>query len=283
MPSQAIPLLITGGTGQIGQSLRRGWPWFMRGGLRPIWQSRVARPGYVEWDILGAECPEMVASGIILGLAGAREGSDLSLNARLARATCRAAAERGARHIFLASSAAVYGPSHTAHSESSPLTPETEYGRAKLAMEQAALDWHSGQTGVGLTLLRIGNVVGFDSLLGGAKAGIPVVLDPVEGQDGGPLRSYIGPNTLGSVLARLAGMVLEGARLPEALNIAVPKPVRMAELLAAAGKDWGYGRPKAGTRAAVVLDTTLLQGMIRLPPFAGRPEAMVAEWRGMQA
>ncbi|MFT7058269.1 MAG: nucleoside-diphosphate-sugar epimerase [Pseudorhodobacter sp.] len=283
MVAQAIPFLISGGTGRVGTVLRKSWPWAMRGGLRPIWQARDAKAGYLAWDILNAPCPDMVAGGVILALAGVTRGGDLAQNTDLALAACHAAASQGARHVFLASSAAVYGASDAPLTEDAATAPAGAYGEAKLAMERAALDWHAkaGPNAPSLTILRIGNIAGLDALLGGAKPGLPVVLDPVAGSDEGPVRSYIGPVTLGAVLARLATVSAAREALPTVLNIATPLPVTMAALLDAAGIDWGFGAPRAAAIARVVLDTSRLQSLSRLPPPAGRPAAMVAEWRGL--
>ena len=199
----------------------------------------------------------------------------------LGLAACHAAAAQGAQHVFLASSAAVYGVSETDFNEDSVCAPVNAYGAAKLKMERAALAWHrsAGAGAPGLTLLRIGNIAGLDALLGGAKPGLAVVLDPVAGQATGPVRSYIGPMTLASVLTRLARLAASGAALPEVLNVAAPAPVGMAELLRATGLAWHFGPPNPAVIARVALDTALLQGLVPLPSTAATPSAMVAEWQ----
>lgn len=194
-------------------------------------------------------------------------------------AACQAAAAQGARHVFLASSAAVYGPSDAALTEQTPPAPLGDYGRAKLAMERAALGW-CGTHGLGLTILRIGNIAGLDALLGGVRPGQQVQLDPVSGQRG-PVRSYIGPRSLGSVLVQLAAMAAAGQPLPQILNIAAAPPVSMGDLLDAAGVDWRYGPPNPSVLAKVELAVDLLEGLAGLPALAGQAETMVAEWRGM--
>ncbi|MFV0490878.1 MAG: NAD-dependent epimerase/dehydratase family protein [Pseudorhodobacter sp.] len=280
MASEAVPFLILGATGQIGRALHAGWPWFMRGGLRPIWQTRRKQPGYLHWDILNGACPEMAASGVVLCLAGGRAAGEA--NRDLALAALKAAGAQGARHVFLMSSAAVYGPAAAPLTEEMQPAPLAEYGRQKLAMEQDALA-HVAQSGQRMTILRLGNVAGMDALLGGAARHHPVTLDPVPGAEGGPLRSYIGPKTLGAVLARLAHLAAEHADLPPILNIATPRPVRMADLLDAAGVSWHYGPENPDVLAKVVLDTARLQRLIPLPPPAGNPASMVAEWHGVGA
>ena len=284
MTAEALPLLILGGTGRIGRALRRQWPEVLPGGLRPVWQARHATPGWLGWDILAEPCPDGAARGVVLCLAGVISGTaeELALNEALALAACGAAAEQGARHVFLASSAAVYGPAPGALREKDMPAPPGPYGEAKLVMERAALGWRQ-QGGLGLTILRIGNIAGLDALLGGLRPGQPVRLDPAAGQVGGPVRSYIGPVTLGRVLARLAGLAAEGAVLPPVLNVAATPAVSMAALLDAAGVDWGFGDENPAVIPRVELDTELLQGLVDLPSGAGQPVVMVAEWRGLKA
>jgi nucleoside-diphosphate-sugar epimerase len=272
----ALPFMVTGATGRIGRALRFGWPFDAGTRLQPVWQARRALPGFTEWDPAAARCPEAIASGVILGLAGGRKAE--AANTDLALATLRAATEQGARHVFLMSSSAVYGVGEGALAENATPAPLAAYGAQKLEMEQAAQDF-AQSAGIGLTLLRLGNVAGFDALLGGARPGRTIILDPVPGQRGGPLRSYIGPLSLGRVLAALADLAAKGTALPPLLNIAAPEPVHMANLLDAAGLDWGYRPANPDVLARVVLDTTRLQALLSDLPISSNPADMVAEWR----
>jgi DNA-binding MarR family transcriptional regulator len=132
----------------------------------------------------------------------------------------------------------------------------------------------SGLEGRGLGLLRIGNVVGADALLGPRTDGGPVVLDPVPGRDGGPLRSWIGPVTLARVLAALCRMACED-RLPSLLNLATAPPLPMADLLDAAGRAWRYGPPNPAVVPAAVLSAERLAALYPLPE--ARAGGLVAE------
>lgn len=218
----------------------------------------------------------MLASGIILGLAGGRkaEGADTDL----ALATLTAARDQGARHVFLMSSAAVYGAGEGDLPETAAPAPLAPYGAQKLAMEQAAQDF-ARRADVGLTLLRLGNVAGFDALLGGAEPGRTIVLDPVPGQPGGPVRTYIGALSLGRVLGALAELAEKGGALPKVLNIGAPRPVNMADLLDAAGLEWRYGPANPDVLARAVLDTACLQALLPELVISSDPADMVAEWR----
>ncbi len=276
MPARAVPLLVLGGTGRLGSALRDFWPFALRGGLRPIWQARDGRDMYLHWDILHHPAPPW-AYGVVLCLAGGR--GDPDPNTALAIRTLEAAAAQGATHVFIASSAAVYGPGCALTEDATP-APVADYGRAKAAMETAALNWHARHGGPGLTLLRIGNVAGADALLGRPHKGT-VTLDPTP--DGtGPRRSYIGPVTLSAVLSRLATLAVEGTALPQILNIATPLPVAMSALLDAAALPWRFGPANPAVISEVSLDTARLQSLIRLPPTSGHPRSLVAEWRQWQ-
>ncbi len=274
-----LPLLVTGATGRIGGALRAVWPETAAAAmLQPHWQARGPRPGFAAWDIVSDPCPAGLAAGIVLGLAGGRRaGAD---ETPLALATLRAARDQGARHVFLMSSAAVYGAADAPLTETSPLAPLGAYGEQKRAMELAAQDF-AAQAGLRLTLLRLGNVAGFDALLGGARPGVPLLLDPVSGAMGGPLRSYIGPVSLGHVLAGLARLAAKGVALPDVLNIAAAPALRMAALLGAAGIDWHYGPENPDVLPQVVLECTRLTALLPLPDASAA--AMVAEWRGLPA
>lgn len=274
-----LPLLVLGATGRIGGAMRALDP---VAGLLPVWQSRAVKPGFLAWDILAEPCPNGAATGVVLCLAGVIRGSDsaLALNEALALAACRAATVQGARHVFLVSSAAVYAPSDGALHEDLPLFPPAPYGKAKAAMERAALAMMP-LDGPGLTILRIGNIAGFDALLGGMRADVQPRLDPVEGQDKGPVRSYIGPVTLARLLMQLAELAAWGIRLPRILNIAAA-PVAMGDLLDAAAADWAFGPDNLNVIPRVELDITRLKNIVDLPSDAGQAAVMVGEWQGLK-
>jgi nucleoside-diphosphate-sugar epimerase len=271
-----LPLLVMGGTGRIAGMLRAAWADAPPPGLLPLWQARSPRPGFLHWDILSCACPEGVAAGVILCLAGGRADTPETATA-LALAALRAARDQSGRHVFIASSAAVYGPGVGLAEDTDP-RPANPYGLAKVAMERAALEFVTPRGTPGLTLLRIGNVAGCDALLGGHHKG-PVILDPVPGREGGPVRSYIGPASLARVIAALCAQAAAGARLPRILNIAAPRPVAMADLLVAAGMDWAYGPPNPQVIPSVTYDTATLQALVPLSATASDPTTMVAEWR----
>lgn len=288
-------ICVMGAAGRLGRILNAVW----RGRDAPgpvLWQGRGPGlpPGWLGWDVLREDWPAghpaaaALRGGIFLCLSGVTRGDAAAMaqNVTLALAACDAARRCGARHVFLCSSAAVYGagtPAGGAFSETDALAPTSDYGRAKVEMERLAFSLPAG-AGAGLpgiTALRIGNVLGADSLIGGMVPNRPVILDPVAGQAGGPVRSYIGPATLAHVLRALCDRVQAGAEMPKLLNIAAPGGVAMGDLLDAAGQDWRFGPENPQVLPRVVLQTTALQACVPLPATAASPAAMVAEWRGL--
>lgn len=261
-------LLVTGAAGRLGHLLRLHWPDGVAG-LVPLWTARRAGPGVLPWHIGQQDAPPLPPGSIVLHLAAELRGEPghLARNAPITAEVCAAARQAAGRHVFVASSAAVYRPGPDDLCESTPPDPVNPYGAAKLAAEQAALREMSDPDAPGLTILRIGNVAGADALLG--RTG-PATLDPVAGQIGGPLRSYIGPGRLARVLEALITQAAAGQPLPQILNIAEPGVVAMADLLTAAGRVWQFGPPQPGTVPRVGLDTTRLQQLAPLPPVTAR-------------
>lgn len=275
-------ILVMGASGQLGRALKRGWA----GGPlwdRAVWQYRdgVAAPNHVLWSPLQADAPRLAGLDAVIVLSGATlsNGADMALNRDLALAGLRAAQVSGARHVFLASSQAVYAPGCGPLSEDAPTSDATGYGAAKLRMERAAADWldEQGPTAPGITCLRIGNVVGTDMLGKAARAGGDLTLDRfADGQ--GPVRSYIGPGGFARVIASLVKAVDRGERLPFLLNLAAPAPVRMQDLLTAWGRDWTWRPAPAGARQSVLLNVGTLARWHAFEPRDCDPAEMVREW-----
>lgn len=289
-------VLVLGSGGRIGQFLVRSWASRPPANLLPLWharQARAATPEHLAWDMLAQPLPgawqsqgrERNGPGtVVLCLAGVVAGDHAALaqNSALALAALEAGQAMGARHVFLCSSAAVYGHASGPQPETAAPRPCSAYGAAKLEMERAALDWHARQAQPpGLTLIRIGNVAGADALLGCAvlRPG-PVALDRFANGHG-PSRSYIGPGRLAAVLARLLALAVSdrAQRLPRMLNIAEPGPVAMQALLQAAALPWHWRAAPATALQAQALDLARLARLMPLP--VADPARMVAEWRAL--
>lgn len=278
-----MQVLITGSAGKLGHLLRAAWDGGVPG-LDMIWSSRQAdRPADVTWDICAGPIPKIAKGAVILHLAGVLRGdhNGLAVNALMAVAVCEAARAAGAAHVFLASSAAVYGANSAENNELRSPTPLSDYGRAKLDMEKAVHCWRrrAGPKPLGITCLRIGNVVGADALFGVASRTSDLVLDPVPEQPKGPIRSYIGPQALAQVLADLIHHVRGGRSLPSILNIASPRAVSMVDLLDAANMPFQLGAPNAQVIPMVRLSTKRLSAFA--PVYHANASEMIADWRGL--
>ncbi len=219
----------------------------------------------------------MAGAGAVICFSGVTDarahttGEVYSRNTDLALAAVSAAHKAGAGRVFLASSAAVYGAQGGVMTETGDCRPVSDYGRAKLEMEHAALT-KARALGHPATVLRIGNVAGADAILGGWHDQMEIDQMP-DGHT--PRRSYIGPQSLTRVLHSLC----QADHLPDTMNLAAPGAIEMGDLLDAAGLAWRPRVAGAGVIEEVTLDTGRLASHSPLPATAGHAEAVAAEWR----
>lgn len=270
MPRSA---LILGASGRIGRMLRHHG----LKGLTPAWQYRTQaeHSGTIVFDPLEKR-PDLGRYDTVLCLAGVISGSQNALrcNSELAEAALNIGATCGAKRIFLASTAAVYGRAPSPLSEKMATEPVSDYGRAKAEMEDMA-QTRAAQLNLPVTILRIGNVAGADALLG-QPADAAMTLDRF-GDGHGPRRSYIGPGDLATVLGSLLGAGAVGDNLPSVLNLALPGAVAMADLLQAAGRSFDWRSAPATALPIVELDTSLLSQLVPLPEASAT--RIVADWQ----
>ncbi|KAF0676970.1 UDP-glucose 4-epimerase [Profundibacterium mesophilum KAUST100406-0324] len=259
-------VIFLGATGRVGRMVGAAWP---AGG--PPLDPR-ARGQWEEGQAGPDEC--------VLCLAGVtpRSGAPLEDNTRIALAALRMARRRGARHLFVASSSAVLGDTGTkAASESFGARPAGAYGREKLSMEEALLA-DAATDGTSVTVLRIGNVAGagepFDTIGAGGAPRLDRFADGA-----GPSRSYIGPVSLARVLSRLCQMALEGARLPDRLNVAAPGATAMADIFAALGQPPEWRPAPSGAIQRVHMDCSALMALCPLPRDAHHADRLLDEIR----
>jgi UDP-glucose 4-epimerase len=252
--------LILGSTGHLGTALAKVWPQTPGTGTG-LWHHRPNSPSLHEpsfvWDMLGTPPPALPEgiSGIIC-LAGVM-GSDpksLALNTDLALAAYDLAQKSGVSRVLIASSQAVYGNAPCRFKETDFCNPANAYGVAKLEMENALKD------APGITFMRLGNVVGTDTLFKLA-AQRNITLDRLpNGQS--PRRSYIGPSTLARVLTALLDPKIT---VPHVLNIANPQTVEMSALMKAGHVDFTWKEAPANALAVSELDVSELMKIIALP------------------
>ncbi|MEP1962513.1 NAD-dependent epimerase/dehydratase family protein [Tateyamaria sp.] len=252
-------VVVLGGGGRLGKLLAPVFP-------RPAtWLTRQ------DVDICNSDALRKALTGTqaVFCMAGVTPGGNAPMEANidLARRTLDAAQDVDAGHVFLFSSAAVYGRVSGALSEDGPTAPQAPYGVAKLAMEQMAADHEHPNT-----VLRLGNVAGADAILGGWKPGfaLDVLADGTT-----PQRSYIGPACLGRVLSQLC----MASDLPPLMNVAAPGAVEMGELLDAAHRHWQPKVAGEGTIGQVALDTRVLERFITFDTSDSTAQGIVADWR----
>lgn len=234
-------LLVLGSTGRVGRALRAAWP----ADVAVLWQTRhhSRDAACVTWDVLNTPAPALPTLRAVVVLAGVTSGPDMALNTDIAVA----AAALGVP-VLLASTQAVYGRPASCATEMTPPAPTTDYGRAKLAMEQAVA--HHPH----VTCLRLANVLGCDGLADAMKRG-PVALDQfADGQ--GPRRMMITPAALAHTICALLASVRP---LPPVLNVAQPDLVAMQAVLTAAGASWHWRPAPVDALAQLEMDVRLLQ------------------------
>ena len=278
--------VVLGATGRIGRLLQLCPPEGMA--LRLQARRAQAGPGdrAADWHVLDPLAdPDALArlaagAGSILCLAGPVPGrgpgngaGEMQDHIRLGEAAVRAGAAAGAR-VLLASSAAVYGAGSGLLDEDAPLHPASAYGAAKAGMEARAAGL-GADLGVPVCSLRIGNIAGFDAILGGWRPGF--TLDRFA--DGAtPRRSYTGVQCL----AQMLGALLRAPDLPPVLNVAQPGTVEMGALLQAAGLPFATRPAPAAAIPKVALDTARLQALLPFALAPADPAAMAAEWAALE-
>lgn len=279
-------VLLVGASGRVGRMVLSRWASSKSyPEIVPQYRSACAGSGII-WDPLKGPdelCDAIVKDGafdVMIVLAGIipNQGQPLELNTLLAEACLNAAKTAGIRRVLLASSSAVYGLGNgTPFSEVSPCSPVNNYGRSKWNMEKASERWRD--LGIDLCALRIGNVAGADSLLvnlANASPEASIELDIFEDSHG-PLRSYIGPRTLASVLQSIS--LYEG-HLPAALNVAAPTPIYMETLVDALKHPWVCRRVEAQPNQIITLNCDLVSTIHTFQESDSLPEEMIRQWKG---
>ncbi len=278
-----MTLLVTGSSGRVGRALHAAWASDAGPPMRVLWHGRTKAQNIdIAWHIGADSAPELPQGLIILHLAGVVRGSvaQLAENRLATTAVCKLALDRTARHVFVMSSVAVYRPTSGLITELDAPDPQSDYGLAKHQAEIAASSVLNGPNAPGLSLLRLANLAGADALLQSSDPGHSVALDPIAGQTSGPVRSYIGPRALASVLTSLIQMADQGVALPRLLNIAQPPAVAMGDLLAARGQPWHFGPSRPAAVARVAVSTDRLNALLPVPPAT--PASLIADLDGLR-
>jgi len=168
----------------------------------------------------------------MIGETGQDEEHLQALNVDFVRKLLIRAGCAGVAHVLLASSAAVYGAGkQVPFEEDAPLAPVNAYGRSKTDMEDIAHDLVARGSAPPVTILRIGNVAGSDTLTSVARSaaakGKPLTLHRFK-SGRTALRSYVGPDNLFRFISVLAS---NPPKTIQTFNICSPLPVRLDHLV----------------------------------------------------
>lgn len=254
-------VLLLGANGKLGQMLQRAWG----GSLDVVAITRA------DWQV-GAAIPALPRVDAVVAAWGVTPGPgrDLAQNVVLARAAMELGLALGAARVLHFSSVAVYAPDDDLTEAQMP-DPQNAYGVAKRDAEAVVRDWRvSHPEGPEACHLRIGNVVGADSLFAAIASGA-VELDRFE--DGStPRRSYVAPGDLAQVCA---AVIAQGG--PEVLNVASDPPHEMGALARAAGITPDFRPAGPGAMPSVTMNTDLLQQICPLPRRDA--PALIADWQ----
>jgi UDP-glucose 4-epimerase len=293
-------IAVAGAGGRVGRLLI---PAFAARGSSVVVQSSGELPGAASFDPLAddgeafarwlrRERADLVV--LLWGVTAAGADRPLHLNRHMALTGYRAARRAGVGHVVAISSAAVYAPEpgHPPFVEKDAggrgLSP---YGAAKLEMEQALLEAQAEARGdAQLTILRLANVVGADALAGSIRSASedrPLRLDRFP-DSRTPMRSYLGPMTLATVLTELADA--RSPSEPRILNVAESEsPLEMAAILdalARAGRPipWKEQPAPTGAVAELAINPSALRRLLpgATAAFGKDADALVADWLALE-
>lgn len=260
--------LLMGASGKVGGLLRKAWSLhnpehlslisqFRKSGKYGsrslIWnpdQTSTTFPVNENLDICNDRTAMIVFSGVT-----PRTEANLSDNTQIAINCLNAAKELGIRRVLIASSSAVYGEGQGEPiRENHPLNASSRYGVAKIRMEEAVYE-HAKD--IEICCLRIGNVLGADALMLNAKKvdrSMHLEIDRFPSGKG-PVRSYIDPVKLVSVISTLATYK---EKLPQVLNVACPTETSMSEIANIAKIEWKWRPAIKGAYERIILDCSAL-------------------------
>lgn len=280
-----MKVLLVGASGRVGTLLMSYWnrniPEYFEIVVQHRNSIRAINHPHIHWDLLkmsDAADKQLLALGKIdalVSFAGAvpNRTDKLEHNAHLADAILNTSRRLNIQKVIVASSSAVYGwvSDGKPFKESDKMDPLNGYGISKVEMERICEPYRSDIRDV--CCLRIGNVAGADSLLLNSRfatAGKPLIIDQYDNKHG-PLRSYIGIQTLARILEYL---ICTDEKLPSALNVSAPTPVYMEILATAAACPWHWS-PAKNPYSNITLNCGLLESLFSFLPDDSDPKVML--------
>ena len=195
----------------------------------------------------------------VICLAGISSGtkSELFLNTQLAEASLKLSEDIGAKRLFYASSAAIYGYGNSL-TEQDTTNPVSNYGQSKLEAERFLEESNSC---VSIISMRMGNALFADSITG------QLTPPPFENlinldffPDGRTLcRSYIDPISLSRIINSLSDLSLKGFNI---LNIASIEEIEADQLLNKLKVPWIKNNRAKWDGQKITISTRLLHELL---------------------
>jgi len=277
-------VLVLGASGKIGRLLTRFWSLEPPANWIPIGQVKCnAQGNEICWepDADYSLLPKVDAVISFWG-SGPRSQRPYAENIKQGVSTLEIARYVGANRVLLASSAAVYNQSTCVrHNETSnEINPEGAYGRSKVEMENAAREWlRKNPTAPHLVSMRIGNVVGADSLFAALEHSQSITLDRFA-SGLGPRRSYVTPGDLARVIEAILDCPAE--ELPRVVNVAGHRPLAMYDLVSAVGGDVTWRDAPENAVEIAELDTERLERLTGVLHESTDAAKAVAGWQKLR-
>ena len=271
-------ILVTGAGGRLAQRLVQAW----RADPADASIVTVSREhaGDIRWSP-GDTMDVLPHCDTIIALWGVTSGNAATLeaNSRLAETAHDLAIRLGARRVLHMSSAGVYGPGQDMTESATLPKPVTQYGQSKLRMEQRVAQL-ADRGAMAHCCLRLANVVGADSLAPALNGDRPACLDRFSNGQG-PARSYIAPTMLMRVLDGLSALPPD--KLPSVVNVAAQRPVAMADLLSAAGRQISWREAPQEAVQTVTLDVSRLASILPEVVLETDAKAMIDDFKRTNA
>lgn len=277
-------VLVLGAGGRVGRLLAAFWHARPPVAVKPIFQTSGVIPkemgtSFVHWRADG-DVSDLPRARTVVMLWGVTPGSrqKMDRNIELGLRALEIATRIGAQRLLVASSSAVYtGAGSGPHAEGDALpAPGNTYSAAKLEMERAIRERQKAGHGPAVSILRLANVIGADSLFGNLQPGGEVILDRFA-SGGGPLRSYLTVDDLAYVLEVLASC--PQATLPPVVNVAGSHALAMANLVEQAEGRVVWRAAPHTAQERVEMDATLLQQITGPLAQSSDPGLAIASWR----
>ena len=262
-------VLIIGSSGRIASMMRCNWDLGLS--IEVIWHYRkkedvqynlIPNQSEIFFDPMDYDASvvhKLEGVDTVVCLAGISFGtqSELFLNTQLAEASLKLSEDIGAKQLFYASSAAVYGYGNSL-TEQDAANPVSDYGQSKLDAERFL---EKSNSDVSIISMRMGNALFADSITGQLK---PPPLENLIYLDFFPngrslCRSYIDSISLSRIINSLSDSTLNGFNI---LNVASIEEIEADQLLNKLKVPWIKNNRAKWDGQKITISTMLLQELL---------------------